>query len=149
MKQRHNANQGNTVAGLGAAFHLPQRAHNGPAGKAQAVEAAAIQRCPRAAQRARDAMPGQAITPEPLKTTWPAKEFNVLAQSFRNAMSSEKRDACNALDNDQSRRALLAQYAIDPESAKCMGTNSIATYSDNKTVSGVYWLKREELESSK
>ena len=101
---------------------------------------------PKAAQAARDVMGGGEITAENLKKKLGQKEFNNLANNFRNHMSKDVKAEYLKLSTDVERRQWLAQYVIDPTCASNLKGFNRTTAVNSKMFEGTgQWLHQSEI----
>ena len=75
----------------------------------------------------------------------PAKEYNVLCQSFRSKMSAETKNKYDTLTNNEERRRWVAQYCIDPEGAISHGLQETEVSSESSTKGWSGWITEAQL----
>ena len=73
--------------------------------------------------KAREALKGHEINADNLMLL-NKKNLNNLANNFRNTMQPQVKDEYSKLNTDAERRAGLAQYILDPQTATCQGFNA-------------------------
>ena len=99
---------------------------------------------PKPVLAARASLGGKDVTAESL-CALSKVEMNKLASSFRTSMTPAVREQYAGLKSDQDKRQWLAQYVIDPSSAKCSGRNVHSAYAQKEQVDDESWMYEAQI----
>ena len=103
---------------------------------------------PKPVQMARDALLAKGITDvtaDSLKAALSAKQYNALCNSFRTTMTPNTKKMYSGLRTDMERRAWVAQYVVDPETACCQGYNRVEAINEKTQQGTEQWLHESEI----
>lgn len=104
---------------------------------------------PKSVLRIRDKMEslGKPVTAATLREVLDKKEFNNIANVFRQSMSTSAREEYKKVARDDERRAWIAQYIIDPGFASVEGFNVTTAFNKQTAKEEEQWLTQEQLAS--